>query len=120
LANRFLRIYPEYALAILLGIGVIFSCRTRRNLNVALTIPATDLEWAKQIFIIGLHGSVVRLSPPTWSLNVEVYFYLAIGLITHRSEKGTYIALALSLIPAVLGLFRLVTWSLLLSLSMFS
>ena len=85
---------------------VILLPEASRALNSALRVPETTLEWTKQVLIFGLYGTPVRLSPSTWSLNVELFFYLLIGLVTCRSEKGTYIALALSLIPGILALFR--------------
>jgi hypothetical protein len=106
LFNRFLRIYPQYALAIMLGaLMVILLPDAARGLNINFQMPDTAMEWVKQVFIIGLYGCPVQLSPSTWSLNVEVYFYFLIGLLTYRSENGTYIALVVSLIPGALGLF---------------
>jgi len=103
LFNRFLRIYPQYAAAISLGALIAWRMpEVARHFNGALRLPTNLLEWAKQIFIFGLYVSPVRLSPPTWSLNVEIYFYLLIGLLTHRSERATYAALFIS---AALGVW---------------
>ncbi len=97
LLNRFLRIYPQYILAVVLGgIVVLVWPVAAQEFNPVLRWPATALDWARQVFIIGLNGAPVRLSPPTWSLNLEIYFYLIIGLITYRSERLTYAALGLS------------------------
>jgi len=105
LLNRFLRIYPQYLLAAVLGGIVVASMpETAMKFNPSLQWPSTLLDWFHQIFIFGLNGAPVRLSPPTWSLNIEIYFYLIIGLLTHRSEKGTYIALFISSILGLMGL----------------
>ena len=105
LVNRLLRIYPQYIVAMLLGAVVVTGLPdAAASMNSALRLPVTAGEWLRQFTIFGLATSPVRLSPPTWSLNIELYFYLAIGLVTHRSERATYAMLALSAIVAGLAL----------------
>ena len=97
LLNRFLRIYPQYLTAIALGaLVVVWMPALAKQFNSSLQLPMGAFELLKQLSIFGLRSTNVLLSPPSWSLNVEVYFYLLIGLLTHRSEVLTYIALLVS------------------------
>ena len=101
LLNRFLRIYPQYLTAIALGaLVVVWMPDIAGHFNSSLQLPVGGLEIVKQLSIFGLRSTNVLLSPPSWSLNVELYFYLVIGLLTYRSELLTYIAL---LITAAMG-----------------
>jgi len=70
-----------------------------------LVLPSDFIGWARQIFIFGHFNAPIRLSPPTWSLNVELYFYLLIGLITHRSERLTYAAFGISCLLGIWAAF---------------
>lgn len=108
LVNRFLRIYPQYLVAVAFGgTMVLLLPEAAKTLNQALLWPSTAKDWLVQVSIFGLYGSEVRLSPPTWSLNVELYFYAIIGLLTFRSEKVTYGALLLTLVVGAAALFRM-------------
>ena len=101
LLNRFLRIYPQYLVAIALGaLVVVWMPDIARHFNRSLQLPVGAFEVAKQLSIFGLRSTNVLLSPPSWSLNVELYFYLVIGLLTYRSELLTFVAL---LITAAMG-----------------
>lgn len=106
--NRFLRIYPQYLVAIAFGGAMAWLLpEASQALNPALTWPTSAGEWAPQFLIFGLYGADVRLSPPTWSLNVELYFYVIIGALTFRSARIAFLALAVSLVPAALSFFNL-------------
>lgn len=110
LLNRFLRIYPQYLIAVLLGAAaVLLLPEAAKTMNPALQWPATATDWVRQLFIVGLYEHPVRLSPPTWSLNVELYFYAVVGLLTFRSEKATYAAFLLTLAVGLLALFQVWT-----------
>jgi peptidoglycan/LPS O-acetylase OafA/YrhL len=51
-----------------------------------------------------------RLLQQTWSLQIEILFYLLIGLATHRSEPVTYALLAIALAAAAASLFKLIDY----------
>jgi len=107
LSNRFLRIYPQYIAAVLFAVFVVLiQPAAAFRLHSAMRIPTDAIEWINQIIIFGLYGAPLRLLPAAWSLNVELFFYIIIGIFTHRSEKATYFMLGLSLVPAAFGLFR--------------
>ena len=101
LCNRFLRIYPQYWAAVLLGALVVWRMPTlAMHFNNTFQLPANASEIVSQASIFGLQGAPILLSPASWSLNIELYFYLLIGLLTHRSELLTYGAL---LVTGVMG-----------------
>lgn len=102
LKNRFLRIWPTYLTAIAIGFMVVrMLADTAKQLNPALIYPTTFIDWLVQLTIFGLYDHPVRLSPPTWSLNTELYFYLAIGLFTAYSAKITRITLWITCMVAI-------------------
>lgn len=108
LKNRFLRIYPQYWAAALLGLAAAWLLPQEcQRINAVLHVPERLWEWPRQFLIFGLYASDVRLSPPTWSLNVEMYYYLVIGLVSSRSERWTYVLLAVSSALGALCLFQL-------------
>lgn len=101
LFNRFLRIYPQYLVAIALGALVAWQTpAVAAHFNNTLQLPGSVPDAIRQITIFGLRSAAVLLSPASWSLNVELYFYLLIGLVTYRSELLTYGAL---LVTAIMG-----------------
>jgi peptidoglycan/LPS O-acetylase OafA/YrhL len=109
LLNRFLRLYPLYAVAALAGALTLLILPHRAfDLSGSFEWPMNLQQWLAQLFIIGLNDTVIRFSPSAWSLAIEIYFYLLIGLLTYRSARLTYAAFVLSLVPAVLTLLRIV------------
>jgi peptidoglycan/LPS O-acetylase OafA/YrhL len=100
LLNRALRIYPQYAAALALGLLTIHLYPgVADHVNSYLRWPATTAEWLPQLAIMGLDHSNVRVLPATWTLGTELYFYLLIGLVTARSRKAS-IALCAASLPA--------------------
>lgn len=98
LANRFLRIYPQYLGAVVLGIALIYAFPdTAYDIHSNLSWPEDAAEWIPQFSIFGLYGADVRVLPAAWSLSTELYFYLLIGLVTGRSKKLALALFALSL-----------------------
>jgi len=111
LLNRTLRIYPQYAAALGLGLLTIYLYPdVASHINSYLRWPANASEWLPQLAIMGLDHSSVRVLPATWTLGTELYFYLVIGLCTARSRKAT-IALCVASIPvAALSAAGLLPW----------
>jgi peptidoglycan/LPS O-acetylase OafA/YrhL len=99
LLNRALRIYPQYLIALGLGLASIhFYPAVASHINSYLRWPANAAEWLPQIAIFGLKESNVRVLPATWTLGTELYFYLLIGLVTARSRRAS-VALCLLSLP---------------------
>ena len=101
--NRFLRLYPLYwAVALLsLGIVLVMAGGDARSYHYALYLPRTAWEVLSNLFMvypswIPWH-TVPRLSPPTWALSVELFFYLLMALGTSRTLGRTLAWLAVSL-----------------------
>lgn len=102
LLNRFLRIYPQYFGALLLGLLSIYCFPdTAYNIHTNLAWPAGFKQWLPQIAIFGLYEADLRVLPAAWSLSTELYFYLLIGLVTGRSKT---LAIGLFAVSLPLGL----------------
>ncbi len=97
--NRALRIYPQYLIALCLGLLAInFFPAVASHINSYMRWPQTSAEWWPQLAIFGQGESAVRILPATWTLNTELYFYALIGLVTAQSKKAS-IALCLVSLP---------------------
>lgn len=109
--NRFLRLFPAYWLACAITILIILILGNSEDGKYAImTIPDTALSIIANLTLIFPHWmpSQVepRLSPATWALTVELFFYSVIALGASKTLVRTYIWLALSV------LFILVTFML--------
>jgi len=108
LFNRFLRIYPVYWACLAIGIAVvaIFPV-TALAVDRTLFLPTTPAGWASQFTIFGLYRvsniTQPQLLPTGWSLNVELYFYLVIGLVTAFRPRLTIALAAISTMIFVLA-----------------
>jgi peptidoglycan/LPS O-acetylase OafA/YrhL len=87
-ANRALRIYPPYWVALALGLLGLYllpeaAARTSRYMG----LPANALEWLQNVWIFGLQGGQrPRVVPPAWSLDVELCLYVAMALLLARTR----------------------------------
>lgn len=87
LTNRALRIYPPYFAAVGLAIAVIaLGPESARELNRVLELPASPGSWTRNLLIFGIWGHPARLVPPAWSLEVELVFYILMGLGLSRNR----------------------------------
>jgi peptidoglycan/LPS O-acetylase OafA/YrhL len=103
LVNRTLRIYPQYVVALGVGLLTIYLYpEVAHHINSYLRWPKGRSEWFEQLTIFGLVSSNVRVLPATWTLGTELYFYLLIGLGTARSKRATLWLCAASLPLGVL------------------
>ena len=112
--NRFLRLFPSYwlACAITIVIVVILGGSESGKYSI-MTIPDTALSILANLTLIFPHWmpSQVepRLSPATWALTVELFFYTVIALGASKTLYRTYIWLAISVLFVIatyyLGLF---------------
>ena len=106
--NRTLRIYPQYAVALALGLLAIHRFPdVASHINNTLRWPQTRAEWWPQLAIFGQSTSAVRVLPATWTLGTELYFYALIGLGTAQSKKAS---LALCLISVPVGALCALKW----------
>ena len=86
--NRFLRIYPTYWFVMLFAALVVWSIPREAYLtNFKLTMPKEILQWLPNLFIVGLlDGPLKVLVPTAWTLDIEIMFYLLMGLGFSRSR----------------------------------
>ena len=99
--NRALRIYPQYLIALGLGLLAIHHFpAVASHINSYMRWPLTPAEWWPQLAIFGQRSSTVRVLPATWTLGTELYFYALIGLGTAQSKK---VSLALCLLSLPVG-----------------
>ncbi|MBZ9704597.1 MULTISPECIES: acyltransferase family protein [unclassified Mesorhizobium] len=81
--NRALRLYPAYWAVALLGLWI--ALHGGSPLNAAIAVPNSFDAAIRQISIFGLlplneTAYPIRLIPPSWSLNMELAWYLAMIL----------------------------------------
>jgi peptidoglycan/LPS O-acetylase OafA/YrhL len=87
LANRFLRIFPLYwTVCGLILIGLMIAPRVFGNLHSAIAVPPNLDIWLRNLTLINLIVSPIRLVPPAWSLTIEFAFYIAIGICLGRGR----------------------------------
>jgi peptidoglycan/LPS O-acetylase OafA/YrhL len=102
LINRFLRIYPTYWFAILLSLTLLFLYGSDiTDFKSSIYIPKSSKEWIQNVFILLSHNSAPRLSPATWALTVEIFFYVAICFGISKTKQRTLFWLVLSLIYTI-------------------
>ena len=89
LANRALRIYPPYLLVVAIALVLVLA-----DPHLAATFnvrqPRDWIEWLRNLTIFSLHISPTRsarLVPPSWSVDIELCFYLAMGLGLARGRR---------------------------------
>jgi len=88
LFNRFLRLFPPYWVTMLLAYFVISAWpETSQSINRSLALPSDIGSWLSNWLLFGLNGEKQRLVPPAWSLDVELCFYIMMGLFLTRSKS---------------------------------
>lgn len=94
LINRGLRIYPTYWLSITLTLLLmpIFGQIALSDFHPKFLLPTTLYDWFSNLFIFGLAKTgflslhSVILSPPAWALEIELTFYILIGLFLGKKK----------------------------------
>ena len=87
--NRALRVFPLYwvaalfSLVLILWVGREFAVRYRE----VMSIPEGIWPVLQNIFIVFPPSSDTRLIPPAWSLTVEIFFYIVIGLGLSKTKR---------------------------------
>jgi len=87
-ANRILRIYPIYWLACLLSVLLIATLGSEFavKFHEDLAIPSNIGSVLRNIFLVFPHLESPRLTPPSWALTVELFYYGCIGLGLSRTK----------------------------------
>lgn len=102
LLNRALRLYPLYWLACLFSIGLIIllgnDAVSGFHRVIYLPTNATSIGENLSMWFIGFFPNKVapRLVPPTWSITVELFFYLMICTGLSRSMQRVQVWLGAS------------------------
>ena len=80
--NRFLRIFPLYWVSIIFSILIILLIGETKafNYHKAMQIPESFLGVLKNISLALVWNDRPKLTPPSWALSVELFYYLCIGL----------------------------------------
>lgn len=92
LLNRFLRIFPPYWFAACLSIILLLIFGSRiTDFKSAIFLPGNIAEWSRNVFLVFHFESMPRLSPATWALTVELFYYLAICVGISKNSKWTII-----------------------------
>ncbi len=106
LLNRFLRIYPSYwvsslvSVCLILAVGEPFSVAYHK----AMALPLEPVSIIRNIIIFFPGLETPRLTPPSWALTVELFFYILIGLGLSRCLKVTILWVVLSFVYHLVAL----------------
>lgn len=103
LLNRALRLYPSYwvvlALTVIL-IGITGE-EASNTFRISMTLPRTAGEWLANLTMIypaWVPSDIKpRLSPATWALTIELFYYALIGIGLMRWRSLTWAVFGLSL-----------------------
>lgn len=81
-ANRVLRIFPIYWVALALSVVLLWwvgeSAARAYHESMGLRLPATEV-WRNLLLVLSIDTGT-RWVPPAWALSVEIFYYAAIGL----------------------------------------
>ena len=88
ITNRFLRIYPIYwACAIFAFVVVLTIPEVAKTTNGAMDLPKTASNLFGNLIIFGQQGNPQRFLPPSWSLHVELVWYVLLFILYTAVEK---------------------------------
>jgi peptidoglycan/LPS O-acetylase OafA/YrhL len=88
--NRILRIYPTYFIVLLLTVLsiILLGQDNIRGIDPNLSIPSTIKSWFMNVTLLGLDFNIQeRTIPPSWTLFVELFFYVLIPLAVRLGAK---------------------------------
>jgi len=104
LKNRFLRLYPMYWMTILLSTIIILFVGDAfaKAYHTALYLPVSTADLITNITMIFPvlfpYELEPRLSPPTWALTLELFFYFCIALGISKNIRRTTIWVTSSIV----------------------
>jgi len=92
LTNRFLRIYPIYWISILFSLILILNVSEEsiKTVSPYIYLPINFESILRNISIVFSVHSEPRLTPPSWALTVEIFYYV---LIASGISKNKYLTL---------------------------
>jgi len=98
--NRALRLYPMHLLVTMGTLVILTTVGDATSFRRVMYIPSTFTEWAQNLSLIYLNWFPdrvsPRLSPPTWALTVELFFYALIALGLSKTRFTTFFWLVAS------------------------
>lgn len=95
--NRFLRIYPTYLACAAVALFCIQFAPLETAQHPNMRMPKSFDGWLDQFSVFGLASFTdvrkgARIMPPAWSLGVELYYYVIIGLVVaHYKKLGLFL-----------------------------
>jgi peptidoglycan/LPS O-acetylase OafA/YrhL len=104
LFNRFLRLFPAYWILLLASLSLFFLVGEPNSINYrsSMYFPDSLSLWLQNFSMIYCSFSpsevVLRISPPTWALTIELIFYF---LIAFGISKNAYITVFWVLLSVV-------------------
>jgi len=101
-ANRALRIYPPYLVALAAMTGLL---ALRPDWTAVLThtgLPYVAGDWIRNVALLDLNSRMLPapILPASWSLSIELYYYVLMALLLSRSR-----------VTVLLWLVAAVTWA---------
>lgn len=98
LGNRALRVYPAYWSAMAVMVVMLMAIPGVAADQAAMVfLPRDGAQWLYNALILGIDVDYTpRLVPPSWSLHLELVFYIALGLGLSRTRTRTALWLAAS------------------------
>lgn len=86
--NRALRIFPAYWAVVAISVPLLYFFPTTFGKTYStMRLPETMWSWVQNVFLIDLESSKAAISPPAWTLSVEIFFYIGIPLLLGRSKR---------------------------------
>lgn len=111
--NRFLRIYPIYWISILFSVVLIWNLGDAytSNYHPLIYLPGDFIELIQNIMLFFPFKGSPRLTPPSWALAVEIFFYVLIGLGLSKNRRITMGWFILSVLYLIGALILQLGWS---------
>lgn len=114
--NRGLRLYPAFwfSIAISMVLYTVYGDLYPSGKFELMQLPQTFLAWFSNLTMIFPHWMPnqvePRLSPATWALTVELFFYLAIALGASKTKFRVYVWLFLSVLFILMSYWQNLFW----------
>jgi peptidoglycan/LPS O-acetylase OafA/YrhL len=109
--NRLLRIYPPYYMAILISIVLLWVFGDQvTQFKSTIYMPSNFWEYMQNIFLVFPPRAEPRLSPPTWALTIELFYYACICWGISKSKKITWFWLVGSVLFTIFLLWTKAPW----------
>lgn len=98
--NRGLRIFPAYWFSIALSVALLFwlGDEVVSLYHEKMYLPHDVDSVVRNLFLLLSHKSEPRLTPPSWALTVEFFFYLCLAVGMTKTKKTTGVFLTIGFI----------------------